>query len=140
MITTLHEKFLTMESETSTSTYPTFFGENALVKMLRDTYNSYSHKRGSLGLSNPGTIEKLRREVDSDVFLSKFMFTGLKAEISRPFSMSPMFQYSHSFALGSQMPPYGFTALLGTSGVRRIPCDQSLRSADSSKDVHAGKH
>lgn len=107
-----------MEGEASSSIFPAFLRENGLVQVLRNTYDSYSRRRQSLGLFNPGTIEKLRREVDSDVLLTKFMFTGLKAEISRPLSMSPMFQYSHSFALGSQMPPYGFTALLGKTGVR----------------------
>ena len=103
--------------ETKSRILPPVLYENALVKMLQNTFQSFTQRREALGLSNPGPMDKLRREVDSDVFLTKLMFTGLKAELNRPLSVSPLFQYSHSFALGSQMPPYGFSALLGTPGV-----------------------
>ena len=98
---------------------PSYLQENSVVKVLQDTYTSFSQRREALGLSNPGAADKISREVDTDVFLTKYMFTGLKADLSRPLSMLPLFQYSHSFALGSQqIPPYGFSALFGTQGVR----------------------
>ena len=113
---------------------PPYLQDNSLVKMARDTIHSFSQRREALGLSNPGTVDKIKREVDTDVFLSKYMFTGLKADFNRPLSMLPLFQYSHSFALGSQIPPYGFSALFGTQGV----CSYIMRPAWlSSHDVAA---
>ena len=106
-----------MADTKGSSVLPPFLEQNGLARLLRDTYISFDQRRAALGLSNPGPMDKLKREVDTDVFLTKFMFTGLKAEINRPLSLSPMFQYSHSFALGSQAPPYGFSALLGTPSV-----------------------
>ncbi|KAL9640501.1 MAG: hypothetical protein Q9164_000251 [Protoblastenia rupestris] len=97
---------------------PPYLENNGLVKILRDSYDSFSQRRDALGLSNPGSVENISREVQKDVFLTRSMFTGLRADFSRPLSMMPLFQYSHAFALGSQgIPPYGFTALLGTSRV-----------------------
>ena len=99
---------------------PSYLENNGLVKILRDSYNSFSQRRDALGLSNPGSVENISREVQKDVFLTRSMFTGLRADFSRPLSMMPLFQYSHAFALGSQgIPPYGFTALLGTSRVSK---------------------
>lgn len=107
---------------------PPYLQENGVLKMLRETYTSFSQRREALGLSNPGTVDKIKREVDTDVFLTKYMFTGLKADFNRPLSMLPLFQYSHSFALGSQqIPPYGFSALFGTQGVH-IPPSRYLLS------------
>ena len=105
---------------------PPSLQNNSLVKILRDTYTSFSQRREALGLSNPGAVEKIKREVDSDVLLSKHMFSGLRADVSRPLSMMPMFQYSHTFALGSQIPPYGFSALFGTPKVCRQTCLQQV--------------
>lgn len=71
-----------------------------------------------LGLSNPGTVENIAREVQKDVFLTNSMFTGLRAELTKPSSINPLFQVSHAFAMGSQgLPPYTFVALYGTSKV-----------------------
>ena len=90
---------------------------NILLNVFRNTYKSFTSRRDTLGLSNPGPMDKIKKELDTDVLCSKFMFTGLKADIARPLSISPIFQYTHSFALGPQMPPYGFSALLGTTSV-----------------------
>lgn len=102
---------------------PPYIQDNALLRALRDTYTSFSDRREALGLSNPGSVENIAREVQKDVFLNNFMFTGLRADLSRPLSVSPLFQYTHSFAMGSQgSPPYGFSALYGTQKV----CDTRL--------------
>ncbi|KAL8985656.1 MAG: hypothetical protein Q9177_004376 [Variospora cf. flavescens] len=63
-------------------------GENALVSAIRSTYLTFLERRGMLGLSNPGTFENLNREVSRDVFLTNFMFTGLRAEWNKPLSES----------------------------------------------------
>lgn len=95
---------------------PPYLQSNAVVRALSDTYTYFSEKRQSLGLSNPGTVENVNREVQRDVFLNNFMFSGLRADINRPLSVSPLFQYSHSFAMGSQgLPPYGFSAIYGST-------------------------
>lgn len=102
---------------------PPFLQSNAVVRALQDTYNSFSERRAALGLSNPGSVDNIAREVQKDVFLSNFMFTGLRADINRPLSVSPLFQYNHAFAMGSQgLPPYAFSALYGTQGVGRNLC------------------
>ena len=96
---------------------PGLFEDTMLLRIFQNTYNSFMSRRDALGLSNPGHMDKIKKELDTDVLCSKFMFTGLKADINRPLSISPLFQYTHAFALGPQMPPYGFSALLGTSSV-----------------------
>lgn len=95
-----------------------FFQNNAVFTILRDTYSSFSERRKALGLSNPGTVENIAREVQKDVFLTNSMFTGLRADLTKPSSINPLFQVSHGFAMGSQgLPPYTFVALYGTSKV-----------------------
>ena len=97
---------------------PPMLQDNSLVRVLRNAYTSFSERRASLGLSNPGTVESIAREVQKDVFLSNAMFTGLRADFTRPMSIKPLFQYSHAFAMGSQgIPPYNFSALYGTRKV-----------------------
>ena len=101
--------------------FPPYIQNNTLVKAIQDTYTSFSERRASLGLSNPGSVENVAREVQKDVFLTNSMFTGLRADLVRPLSMSPLFQYSHAFAMGSQgLPPYGFSAIYGTQGVSNL--------------------
>ncbi|KAF2103039.1 mitochondrial import receptor subunit tom-40 [Rhizodiscina lignyota] len=100
------------------SPLPDFLTLNPVVARLRDVYNAFHDRRASLGLSNPGTIEKIAQEVQRDVFLNNYAFTGLRADITKAFSVMPMFQVSHSLSMGSQMlPPYGFAALYGSSKV-----------------------
>lgn len=92
---------------------------NPLAVTLRDTYNNFQARRETLGLSNPGTVENVAKEVQRDVFLNNSTFSGLRAELTKAFSVSPLFQVCHSFSSGSQqMPPYAFMALFGTSKVR----------------------
>lgn len=52
--------------------------------------------------------------------LSTYIFDGARADITKTFSMNPLFQATHSFALGSQTAPpsYNFTAIYATPSVR----------------------
>lgn len=103
------------------SVSPAFLKENALVSAIQRTYLSLSERRDALGLSNPGTVENIAREVQKDVFLNNYMFTGLRADLTKPFSVSPLFHVSHAFAMGSQgLPPYTFAALYGTPKVSKV--------------------
>lgn len=98
---------------------PSFLEESSVTKALRDVFITYSERRQTLGLPNPGTVENIAREVQKDVFLSNVMFTGLRADFTRPMSMTPLFQYSHAFAMGTQgLPPYNFSALYGNPKVQ----------------------
>ncbi|MCJ1468458.1 translocase of outer mitochondrial membrane [Pseudocyphellaria aurata] len=107
-----------MADEKLVSSDAGFLKNNAVMATLRDTYSSFSRRRAALGLSNPGTVDNISREVQKDVFLTNSMFTGLRADLTRPFSVNPLFQVSHAFAMGSQgLPPYTFVALYGTSKV-----------------------
>ena len=95
-----------------------FFSNNALTSALADTYTSFSERRAALGLSNPGTVENIAREVQRDVLLTNYTFSGLRADLTKAFSYAPLFQVSHAFSMGSQgLPPYSFAALFGTSKV-----------------------
>lgn len=94
-----------------------FLYNNAISVALADTYISFAERRAALGLSNPGTVENIAREVQRDVFLNNYTFSGLRADLTKAFSISPLFQVSHAFAMGSQIPPYTFAALFGTNKV-----------------------
>jgi mitochondrial import receptor subunit TOM40 len=91
---------------------------NALASALKDTYSAFQARREALGLSNPGTVENVAKEVQRDVFLNNLSFSGLRADLTKAFSVSPLFQVSHAFSQGSQqIPPYAFLALYGTNKV-----------------------
>jgi mitochondrial import receptor subunit TOM40 len=95
-----------------------FLFNNPVAAALADTYTSFSGRRAALGLSNPGTVENIAREVQRDVFLNNYTFQGLRADLTKPFSIAPLFQVSHAFSMGSQgLPPYTFAALFGTNKV-----------------------
>ena len=93
---------------------------NPLAAALGDALNSFSERRAKLGLSNPGTIETLAREVQRDVSLNNFMFTGIRADLTKVFSMAPLFQVSHQFAMGERINPYTFAAMYGTGKVGEL--------------------
>ncbi|SPO00608.1 probable mitochondrial import receptor MOM38 [Cephalotrichum gorgonifer] len=90
---------------------------NPIASGLADAINSFSDRRAKLGLPNPGTVEGISREVQRDVLLQGYMFTGLKADLTKMFSVSPLFQVSHQFALSERLSPYNFAALYGTNKV-----------------------
>jgi mitochondrial import receptor subunit TOM40 len=93
------------------------FFTNPVAATIGDAFNAFSERRAKLGLSNPGTIENLSKEVQRDVFLNNFMFTGVRADLTKIFSMAPLFQVSHQFAIGERLNPYSFAAMYGTSKV-----------------------
>lgn len=104
----------------STSDLPlAFLRNNPIVSGASDVLKSFSERRDKLGLSNPGTVENISREVQRDVFLNNFMFTGIRADLTKAFSLAPLFQVSHQFAMGERLNPYTFAALYGTSKVCR---------------------
>ena len=85
---------------------------------LKNLYNAFHMKRDALGLKNPGTVEAIAKEVQRDVFLTNSMFTGLRADITKVFSINPVFHTSHGFSIGSQgLPPYTFVSTYGTDNV-----------------------
>lgn len=111
-----------------------FLWNNSAAAALADTYSSFQQRRSALGLSNPGTVENIAREVQRDVFLNNYSFSGLRADLTKAFSISPLFQVSHAFSIGSQgLPPYAFAALFGTNKVRNDNAERfaSLQSHSS---------
>lgn len=102
----------------SASSHPlAFVGNNPIAKVISDAAASFQERRAKLGLSNPGTVESLAKEVQRDVLLNNYMFTGLRADLTKAFSLNPLFQVSHAFALGERSNPYTFAALYGTNKV-----------------------
>jgi mitochondrial import receptor subunit TOM40 len=86
---------------------------------LGELYNAFQERREALGLSNPGTVEGISREVQRDVFLNNASFSGLRAELTKAFSAAPLFQVAHSLSMGSQVqPPYSYMVLYGSPRVR----------------------
>lgn len=94
---------------------------NPVARSLSDVYQSFSERRAKLGLSNPGTVDGIAKEVQRDVFLTNYMHSGLRADLTKAFSISPLFQVSHQFAMGERLTPYAFAALYGTNNVRALP-------------------
>lgn len=91
---------------------------NPIANGLADVVNSFTERRAKLNLPNPGTVENIAKEVQRDVLLQGYMFSGLKADLTKMFSVSPLFQVSHQFAQSERMSPYNFAALYGTNNVR----------------------
>lgn len=90
---------------------------NPVAAAIGDALNSFSERRAKLGLSNPGNMEGLSKEVQRDVLLNNYMFTGIRADLTKIFSMAPLFQVSHQFAMGERINPYTFAAMYGTGKV-----------------------
>ncbi|KAJ6547576.1 eukaryotic porin-domain-containing protein [Mycena capillaripes] len=90
----------------------------APVSPLFNAYDRFSLWRADLGLPHPGTVENLQKETKS-THLSNFIFDGARADLTKSLSMSPLFQVTHSFALGSQTAPpsYNFGAIFGSTKV-----------------------
>ncbi|KAF2644013.1 hypothetical protein P280DRAFT_487869 [Massarina eburnea CBS 473.64] len=92
--------------------------QNGPFARLQNVYAAFHERREALGLSNPGTVENIGREVQRDVFLTNQSFSGLRAELTKVFSAAPMFQVSHALSMGSQaMPPYTYSAMYGSPKV-----------------------
>jgi mitochondrial import receptor subunit TOM40 len=98
-----------------------FLTDNVIAATLTDTYANLAERRKILGLSNPGTVDGIAREVQRDVLLSNFMFQGLRCDLQKVFSVAPLFRIQHGFAMGSQaLPPWQLMALYGTPKVRTL--------------------
>lgn len=95
-----------------------FLTDNVLAAALTDTYGKLAERRKELGLTNPGTVDGISREVQREVLLSNFMFQGLRCDLQKIFSVAPLFRIQHGFATGSQaLPPWQLMALYGTPKV-----------------------
>lgn len=101
------------------STPLAFLTDNVITATISEAYSSLQSKRKALGLENPGTVENINREVQREVLLSNYMFSGLRCDLQKLFSISPMFRMQHGFAIGSPaLPPWQMIAVYGTSKVR----------------------
>ena len=86
---------------------------------LSSTFGAFFERRESIGLNNPGTVEGIAKEVQRDVLLNSLSFSGLRADLTKAFSISPLFHIQHALSSGSQaLPPYTFNAMYGSSKVR----------------------
>lgn len=95
-----------------------FLTENAIASVINETYNNLSERRKLMGLTNPGTVENISLEVQGDVLLNNYMFSGLRCDLQKFFSISPMFRMQHGFAMGSNvLPPWQLLAMYGNSRV-----------------------
>ncbi|KAK0636366.1 mitochondrial import receptor subunit TOM40 [Bombardia bombarda] len=92
-----------------------FLGTNPITNGLSEVYTSFQERRAKLGLSNPGTVETVAREVQRDVLATNYMFSGLRADLTKALSLSPLFQVSHQFAMGERLSPYTFAGMYGNS-------------------------
>ena len=96
-----------------------FLSDNVITATIHDSLTSLSDRRKALGLSNPGTIDSVSREVQRDVLCTNYMFSGLRADSQKLFSLAPAVRVQHGLALGSQsLPPYQLLAVYGTNNVR----------------------
>ncbi|EWC48302.1 hypothetical protein DRE_02406 [Drechslerella stenobrocha 248] len=98
-----------------------WLAQNPLASVISDGLSVLSTRRDALELPNPGTFENISAELTKGVLLSNMQFTGLRADIAKIFGVAPLFQVSHSFAMGLGGPgaatPYTFSALYGANKV-----------------------
>jgi mitochondrial import receptor subunit TOM40 len=95
-----------------------FLTDNVVAATVADALSNLSEKRKALGLENPGTVDNISREVQREVLLSNYMFSGLRCDLQKIFSVAPLFRLQHGFAMGSQaLPPWQLMALYGTPRV-----------------------
>ena len=96
-----------------------FLLQNPLFAGISDALSTLSKRREGLGLTNPGTVEQLSREVQKELLLTNHLFTGMRADLTKSFCVSPLFQISHSFSMGAGqgIPPYTLATLFGNSSV-----------------------
>lgn len=112
-----------------------------------DAYDRFSRWRADLGLPHPGTVENLQKEVKGTysnegsgavstdkvlilaTHLSNYIFDGARADLTKSLSANPLFQVTHSFALGSQTLPssYNFGAIFANQKVSLELCQMDDR-------------
>ena len=91
-----------------------FWSSNPIFQFVNNVATTISSHRQSLDLINPGTMENLNKEVEKDVFLTQYEFSGLRADLSKTFAMKPLFQVSHSFSTGGKSPAYAFAGMFAS--------------------------
>ncbi|KAF8910941.1 eukaryotic porin-domain-containing protein [Gymnopilus junonius] len=98
-----------------TPVVPSYFNP---VSPFFNAYDRFSSWRADLGLPHPGSVENLQKEVKA-THLSNYIFDGARADLTKSLSMNPLFQVTHSFALGSQTAPssYNFGAVFANQTV-----------------------
>ncbi|KAF8894627.1 eukaryotic porin-domain-containing protein [Infundibulicybe gibba] len=81
-------------------------------------YDRFAQWRTDLGLPNPGTVENIQKEVKG-THLTNYIFDGARADLTKSLSMNPLFQVTHSFALGSHTSPpsYNFGAIFANQKI-----------------------
>ncbi|KAF5358318.1 hypothetical protein D9756_001563 [Leucocoprinus leucothites] len=94
---------------------PSYFNP---VSPLWNAIDRFNQWRADLGLPHPGTVENLQKEVKA-THLNNYMFDGARADLTKSLSMNPLFQVTHSFALGSQTLPssYNFGAIFANQKI-----------------------
>jgi len=103
---------------TSMISFPSFNLPNLVPQSFRNYIEKFSDWRDRLGLTNPGTVEGIHKEVSTGVFLNNYAFSGMKAEVGRALSANPLFQVQHAFSAGSsQAPPWSFLSIYSTDDV-----------------------
>lgn len=109
--------------------FPASSSSNALTATLSQYWKAFTDRREALGLSNPGIVEDVAKETQRGVFLNNFMITGLRADLTKTFSATPMFQVAHAFSQGAGqgMPPYTFLASFGTPKVSSAYAIMSIK-------------
>ena len=108
---------LNLESLPSAPSSLGFLTANPIANAVSDAYRSFSERRARLGLTNPGTVETIAKEVQREVSLTNYMHSGIRADLTKVVSLSPLFQVSHQFAMGEHQNPYAFAGLFGTNKV-----------------------
>lgn len=112
-----------------------FLTSNPIANVISDAYTSFSERRAKLGLSNPGTVETIAKEVQREVSLNNYMHSGIRADITKVVSLSPLFQVSHQLAMGEHQNPYAFAGLFGTNKVGHAILYLSLASNERRADL-----
>ena len=116
-----------------------FLTDNAITSAINNTYASLAAKREAMGLTNPGTVEGIDREVKREVLLNNYMFSGLRCDLQKIFSVNPLFRLQHGFAMGSQaLPPWQMMAIYGTNRVSSSPT--GIHPLDILLTSHPGFH
>ena len=104
--------------EEKSSPLPGFLTDNVIAATISDAFSSLQARRKALGLEYPGTVENINREVQREVLLSNYMFSGLRCDLQKMFSVSPVFRMQHGFAIGSPaLPPWQMIVMYGTNRV-----------------------
>ncbi|KIM49107.1 hypothetical protein M413DRAFT_438265 [Hebeloma cylindrosporum] len=99
----------------ATPVVPSYFNP---VSPFFNAYDRFASWRADLGLPQPGSVENLQKEVKA-THLSNYIFDGARADLTKSLSVNPLFQVTHSFALGSQTLPssYNFGAIFANQKV-----------------------